>query len=61
MDIITGCASNMVSRLIHSFLQVGPSVPMFALTQKGKELILERAKEIESPILTSKGDMPVLA
>lgn len=60
MDIITGCASNMVRRLIHPLLQAGTSVPMFALTQKGKELIIERAKEIESPILVSTAELPVL-
>ena len=60
MDIITGCASNMVRRLIHPVLQAGTSVPMFALTQKGKELIIERAKEIDSPILVSTEQLPVL-
>lgn len=60
MDIITGCASKMVRLMIHPLLQAGTSVPMFALTQKGKELIIERAKEIDSPILTSTADLPVL-
>ena len=60
MDIITGCASKMVRLMIHPLLQAGTSVPMFALTQKGKELIIERAKEIDSPILVSTADLPVL-
>lgn len=60
MDIITGCASTMVRRLIHPILQAGTSVPMFALTGKGKELILERAKDIDSPILVSTPGLPVL-
>ncbi len=60
MDIITGCASNMVRRLINPLLQAGTSVPMFALTRKGKDLILERAKEIDSPILVSTAELPVL-
>jgi len=60
MDIITGCASNMVRHLIRPVLQAGTSVPMFALTQKGKELLIERAKEIDSPILTSTTELPVL-
>jgi len=60
MDIITSCASNMVRHLVRPVLQAGTSVPMFALTQKGKELIIERAKEIDSPILTSIAQLPVL-
>ena len=60
MDIITGCASNMVRRLIHPLLQAGASVPVFAMTRKGKELIIERAKEIDSPILVSTAELPVL-
>jgi len=50
----------MVRLMIHPLLQAGTSVPMFALTQKGKELIIERAKEIDSPILVSTADLPVL-
>lgn len=60
MDIITGCASNMVRRLIHPVIQAGTSVPMFALTLKGKELILERAKEINDTLLISTSNLPVL-
>ena len=60
MDIITSCASNMVRHLVRPVLQAGTSVPMFALTQKGKELIIERAKEIDSPILVSIAQLPVL-
>ncbi|MFZ3384521.1 MAG: methanogenesis marker 8 protein [Candidatus Methanoperedens sp.] len=60
MDIITSCASSMVRALVHPLLQAGTSVPMFALTQKGKELIIERAKEIDSPILVSTAELPVL-
>lgn len=60
MDIVTGCASKIVRSLIHPVLQAGTSVPMFALTNRGKELIIERAKEIDSPILVSTAELPVL-
>jgi len=60
MDIITGCASKMVRSFVRPLIQAGTSVPMFGLTQKGKELIIERAKEIESPILASTANLPVL-
>ncbi|MBU4492068.1 MAG: DUF2099 family protein [Euryarchaeota archaeon] len=60
MDIITGCASKAVRRMVKPILQAGTSVPMFALTQKGKELILERAKEVDSPLLVNTSKLPVL-
>lgn len=60
MDIITGCASKVVRRTVKPVLQAGTSVPMFALTQRGKELLLERAKEVDAPILVSTAQLPVL-
>lgn len=60
MDIITGCASRVVRHMAKPVLQAGTSVPMFALTQRGKELLLERAKEVESPILVNTAQLPVL-
>ncbi len=60
LDIITGCASRIIREAVKPTLQAGTSVPMFAMTQKGKELILERAKEVDSPILVSTEKLPVL-
>ncbi len=60
LDIITGCASRIIREAVKPILQAGTSVPMFAMTQKGKELILERAKEVDSPILVSTEKLPVL-
>ncbi len=60
LDIVTGCASRTVRDMVRPVLQAGTSVPMFALTQKGKEMLLERAKEIESPLLMKTAELPVL-
>ncbi len=60
VDIITGCASKIVRNMVKPVLQAGTSVPMFALTRKGKELILERAKEVDSPLLVNTSSLPVL-
>jgi hypothetical protein len=38
----------------------GTAVPLFALTQKGKELVIERAKDIKSPLLINTMPLPVL-
>ncbi|MCZ7385796.1 MAG: DUF2099 family protein [Candidatus Methanoperedens sp.] len=60
MDIITGCASKTVRNLVKPVLQAGTSVPMFAISQKGKEMLIERAKEIDAPILVNTTELPVL-
>ena len=60
MDIVTGCASKKVRDLVKPLLQAGTSVPMFAMTQKGKEMICERAKEIDAPLLVNTAELPVL-
>jgi hypothetical protein len=46
--------------LVKPLTQVGTAVPLFALTQKGKELVIERAKDITSPILINTMVLPVL-
>ena len=60
MDIVTGCASRTVRDLVKPVLQVGTSVPLFAITRKGKELLCERAKEVDSPVLVNTMKLPVL-
>ncbi len=60
MDIITGCASKTVRDMVKPVLQAGTSVPMFAITQKGKEMLIERAKDIDAPILVNTTELPVL-
>lgn len=59
-DIVTACASRNLRTLIKPVAQVGTAVPLFAVTQKGKELLLERAKEVDSPILINTMPLPVL-
>jgi putative methanogenesis marker protein 8 len=57
-DITTSCASKYMRKLVKPLAQVGTAVPLFALTQKGKELVIERAKEITSPILINTMPLP---
>ena len=59
-DIVTSCASKHVRDLVKPLAQVGTAVPLFALTQKGKELVIERAKDIKSPLLINTMALPVL-
>ncbi|MDW5550957.1 methanogenesis marker 8 protein [Methanosarcina sp.] len=59
-DIVTSCASKPIRDIVKPLAQVGTAVPLFALTQKGKELVIERAKDIQSPILINTMALPVL-
>jgi hypothetical protein len=36
------------------------AVPLFGLTKWGKELLIERAKEVEQPLLINTMPLPVL-
>jgi len=58
-DIITLCASQCL-RKIKPLLQVGTAVPLIALTQTGKELLLERAKYVNNTLLVNTMPLPYL-
>ncbi|WP_292389948.1 methanogenesis marker 8 protein [Methanosarcina sp. UBA5] len=59
-DIVISCASRHIRELAKPLMQVAAAIPLFALTQKGKELVIERAKDIQSPILINTTKLPVL-
>lgn len=62
VDMTTGCTSKFVREHIkgHALAQFGTAIPIFAITQRGKELLLERAKEVTDPILINTMKLPVL-
>lgn len=59
-DIVTGCASLYIRELVRPLVQVGTAVPLFGLTQWGKELLVSRAAEVEMPLLINTMPLPVL-
>jgi len=61
-DLVTACASPHIRELAKdkALLQAGTAIPIFALTSIGKELLLERAKEVENPLLLNTMRLPVL-
>ena len=61
-DLITACASSQIREQAKekAILQCGTAIPIFALTHAGKELLLERAKEVESTLLLNTMRLPVL-
>jgi putative methanogenesis marker protein 8 len=60
VDIVTSCASKHIRELVKPLVQVGSAVPLFGLTQRGKELLLERAKKVDSPLFVSSAKLPSL-
>jgi putative methanogenesis marker protein 8 len=62
VDITTGCASCHIRDQIkgHALAQFGTAIPIFAITRRGKEMLLERAKEVTDPILINTMKLPVL-
>ena len=59
-DIVTSCASLHIRELVKPMVQVGTAVPLFGLTKWGKDLLVERAKEVEQPLLINTMALPVL-
>ncbi|MCJ7444288.1 MAG: DUF2099 family protein [Methanotrichaceae archaeon] len=59
-DIVTGCASKSIRELVVPMVQVGTSIPLFGLTKWGKDLLVERAKDVEQPLLINTMPLPVL-
>ncbi|MCE8423209.1 MAG: DUF2099 family protein [Candidatus Methanoperedens sp.] len=61
VDMTTGCTSKWIRGCIdgHTIAQFGTAIPIFAITQCGKELLLERAKEVTDPILINTMKLPV--
>lgn len=59
-DIVTGCASKHIREQVKPLVQVGTAVPLFGLTKWGKELLVERAKEVELPLLINTMPLPIL-
>ncbi|MBA2861644.1 methanogenesis marker 8 protein [Methanococcus maripaludis] len=58
IDIISACASKnlLKSKSLNIKAQAGSGVPIFALSQSGKELLFERLKEIDRPILITTNE-----
>ncbi|HLB69926.1 MAG TPA: methanogenesis marker 8 protein [Candidatus Methanoperedens sp.] len=61
VDMTTGCTSKWIRGCIagKTIAQFGTAIPIFAITQCGKELLLERAKEVTDPILINTMKLPV--
>jgi putative methanogenesis marker protein 8 len=61
-DLVTACASRSVREHLadKALLQAGKSIPIFAMTAKGKELLLDRAKDVGRPMALYPASLPLL-
>lgn len=66
-DLVTACASRDIREYVakRALLQAGKSIPIYAMTVRGKELLLDRAKDVTrqmviypSPLPALQGDQP---
>jgi len=61
-DLVTSCASKTIREIAGAgaLLQAGISVPIFAMTQKGKLLVLEKIRQSGEPVLVKSTRLPAL-
>jgi len=61
-DLVTSCASRTIREIAGAgaLLQAGISVPVFAMTQKGKLLVLEKIRQSDDPVLVKPTRLPAL-
>jgi len=59
-DMVTSCASRAVREVAgkKALLQAGSSIPVFAMTKKAKDLILEKVKSTDGQFLVTGATLP---
>ena len=60
-DLVWSCASRAVREVVgkRAKMQIGISIPVFALTQEGKRLILNRALHYSGPLVLHRTGLPL--
>jgi len=60
-DIVTSCASRPIREIAGAgaLVQAGTAIPVFAMTQKGKHLIVEKMAQSPDPFLVKTTKLPV--
>jgi putative methanogenesis marker protein 8 len=61
-DLVTACASRSVREIVgpKALLQAGIAIPIFAMTKKGKELIIEKIRQGSEQVLVKPTKLPSL-
>ncbi|RZN62839.1 methanogenesis marker 8 protein [Methanonatronarchaeum sp. AMET6-2] len=62
IDVISGCASKTIRKIAgeKALLQAGRSIPVFALTERGRNLMLDQAKKVPGQIYITQKNLPHL-
>ena len=60
-DLVTSCASKTIREAVASkaLVQAGISIPVFAMTARAKELIIEKIRQGDEPVLIKPTRLPV--
>jgi putative methanogenesis marker protein 8 len=60
-DLVTSCASKPIREIAGSkaLVQAGTGIPVFAMTRKGKHLIVEKMAQSPEPFLVKTTKLPV--
>ena len=60
-DLVWSCASRAIREVVGKIakMQIGISIPVFALTQEGKRLILNRALHYSGPLVLHRAGLPL--
>jgi putative methanogenesis marker protein 8 len=61
-DLVTSCASGTIREIAgkKALLQAGVAVPIFAMTRSGKDLIIEKIRQSDDPVLFKTTRLPAL-
>ena len=61
-DLVTSCASGTIREIAgkKALMQAGVAVPIFAMTRNGKNLILEKIRQSDDPVLFKITRLPAL-
>ena len=61
-DLVWSCASRWAREVVgrRARMQIGLAIPVFALTDLGKRLVLNRAERFEEPLVIHRGRLPLL-
>ena len=59
-DIVTACASNTIREVARTraLVQGGTGVPIYALTPRGKALVMAKLSATRIPLLVKGGPLP---
>jgi putative methanogenesis marker protein 8 len=61
-DLVTSCASGAIREIAgaRALLQAGIAIPIFAMTTKGKDLVIEKIRQGSEPVLIKPTKLPSL-